>query len=59
MGDIVREFVSECCCSWRRPANVGWAFSPTAQSGRAGRGCCDDVVEVYVRREEDDVVDED
>lgn len=48
MGDIVREFVSECCCSWTRPANVGWAFRPTAQSGRAGRGCCDDVVEVYV-----------
>jgi len=52
------EFVCECCCSCTRPANVGWAFSPTAQSGRAGRGCCDDVVEVYVRREDDEAVDE-
>lgn len=39
MGDIVREFVSECCWSWTRPVNVGWAFNPTAQSGRGGRGC--------------------
>lgn len=47
-GDIVRE------CAER----VGWAFSPTAQSGRAGRGCFEEV-EVNVRWDDEDVVDDD
>ncbi len=58
MGDIVREPVCERSW-WRAPASVGCAFRPTAQSGRAGNGCCDDVVDVNVRREEEDVVDDD
>ena len=38
----------------------GEGFMPIAQSGRAGSGCggCEDAVEVYVRREEDDVEDD-
>lgn len=32
---------------------------PTAQSGRGGRGCCDDVVDVYVRLDDDEVVEDD
>ena len=46
-------------CSWLPLANVGWALRPTAQSGRGGKGCCEDAVDVYVRRELDDVVVED
>ena len=35
-------------------------MSPTAQSGRAGSGCLDEVdVDVYVRREDEDVVEDD
>jgi hypothetical protein len=33
-------------------------LSPTAQSGLGGNGCWDDVVDVYVRREVDEVVDD-
>ena len=62
IGDIVRE-VSWLAVACRPPpvaANVGWALRPTAQSGRAGKGCCwDEVVEVYVRRDEEDVVEDD
>lgn len=35
---------------------MGWALSPTAQSGRAGKGCFDEV-DVYVCREDDEVED--
>jgi hypothetical protein len=41
---------------WR----VGCGFRLMAQSGRAGKGCFEDVeVDVKVRREEDEVVEED
>lgn len=47
---------------WRdgesRGLSVACAFRPTAQSGRAGRGCCDDAVDVYVRRDDDEVVED-
>ena len=57
MGDMLRELLSEWSV-WRL-AKVGCALRPTAQSGRGGKGCCcDEVVEVNVRREDDDV-DED
>ncbi len=37
----------------------GIRFRPTAQSGRAGRGCCCcDDVDVYVLRDDDDVDDD-
>lgn len=61
MGDIVRELVREWSERWARPpvaAKVGCALRPTAQSGRGGKGCCDDVVDVYVRLEEEEVVEE-
>ena len=39
---------------------MGWGFNPTAQSGRGGNGCCcEEAVDVYVRREDDEVVDDD
>jgi hypothetical protein len=33
-------------------------FRPTAQSGRGGKGCCDEVVDVYVCRDEEEVEDD-
>lgn len=43
-----------------RPVSVDCALRPTAQSGRGGNGCCDDAVDVYVRRDaEEDVVEDD
>ncbi len=43
--------------SWCRVDDkVGCALRPTAQSGRAGKGCFDEV-DVNVRRDEDDVED--
>lgn len=55
-GDMFREFA--LLWSWwcRVACNTGSALRPTAQSGRGGSGCFEDV-DVYVVRE--DVVDED
>lgn len=40
--------------SWcRGPDSVGCALRPTAQSGRGGRGCFDEV-DVIVRRDEEE-----
>lgn len=53
---MVRECGLLCSCGrggWR----PGRAFIPTAQSGLAGKGCLDEV-DVNVRREDDDVVED-
>lgn len=56
-GDMVREF--GLLWSWWRPEdNVGCAFNPTAQSGLGGKGCFEEV-DVYVRCDEEEAVDED
>lgn len=47
--------LSSCDRGGWRP---GRALIPTAQSGLAGKGCLDEV-EVNVRREDDDVVEDD
>lgn len=54
-GDMVREFTSE---PWCVLDNVGCALRPTAQSGLGGSGCFEEV-EVNVRCDEDEVVEED
>ena len=54
-GDIGRELLLR----FRGFFGAGEGLNPTAQSGRGGNGCCDDVVDVYVRRDDDDVVEDD
>lgn len=58
-GDPRELFTEESWCRGCAECRVGWGFKPTAQSGRAGSGCCEEAVDVYVRRDDEEVVEDD
>lgn len=60
VGDMLRELLLLSCLE-RGGCRVGCALMPAAQSGLAGRGCKDgaETLDMYVRRDEDEFVEDD